>query len=158
MNLEIPKPNQIRSGTKSLRYLGPKICNFGIPYKIFRKSEQIGMDKFAHERYAKSGIMHFLRLFATLKLRTNHYFHNSLRSWLLTNVGYILHLSFVSSVLVLLMQKQSVCVPSRWFLHRLWGIEGVGLSGMFAQNWLINPNLLLTFILFGFYIICTIKD
>ena len=126
MNLKIPKPNQIRSGTKSLRYLGPKIWNFGIPYKIFRKSEQIGMDKFAH------GIMHFLRLFATLKLRTNHYFHNSLRSWLLTNVGYILHLSFVSSVLVLLMQKQSVCVPSGWFLHRLWGIESVGLSGMFA--------------------------
>ena len=112
MNLEIPKPNQIRSGTKSLRYLGPKICNFGIPYKIFRKSEQIGMDKFAHGRYAKSGIMHFLRLFATLKLRTNHYFHSSLRSWLLTSVGYILHLSFCIGI----AYAETICLCAIWLV------------------------------------------
>ena len=40
LNLEIPKSNQVRFGTKSLRYLGPKGLElFTIPYKIFRKPE-----------------------------------------------------------------------------------------------------------------------
>ena len=33
LNLEIPKSNQVRSGTKSLRYLGPKVWN-SLPYHI----------------------------------------------------------------------------------------------------------------------------
>ena len=33
LNLEIPKSNQVRFGTKSLRYLGPKVWN-SLPYHI----------------------------------------------------------------------------------------------------------------------------
>ena len=33
LNLEIPKQNQVRFGTKSLRYLRPKVWNF-LPYHI----------------------------------------------------------------------------------------------------------------------------
>ena len=40
LNLEIPKSNQVRFGTKSLRYLGPKVLElFAIPNKIFRKPD-----------------------------------------------------------------------------------------------------------------------
>ena len=43
MNLEIPKPNEIRSGTKSLRYLGPKIWN-SLVYHI-KSSENLSIFK-----------------------------------------------------------------------------------------------------------------
>ena len=33
LNLEIPKSNQVRFGTKRLRYLGPKVCN-SLPHHI----------------------------------------------------------------------------------------------------------------------------
>ena len=40
LNLEIPKSNQVRFGTKSLRYLGPKVLElFAITNKIFRKPD-----------------------------------------------------------------------------------------------------------------------
>ena len=39
LNLEIPKSNQVRSGTKSLRYLGPKVWN-SLPYHI-RSSDNL---------------------------------------------------------------------------------------------------------------------
>ena len=39
LNLEIPEINQVRFGTKSLRYLGPKIWN-SLPYHI-KSSENL---------------------------------------------------------------------------------------------------------------------
>ena len=60
LNLEIPKSNQVRFGTKSLRYLDPKVWN-SLPYhikssenlNIFKTLKKIGMEQFAHTRYAK---------------------------------------------------------------------------------------------------------
>ena len=59
LNLEIPKSNQGRFGTKSLRYLRPKVWN-SLPYHILK----IGMEQFAHARYAKSETIHFTHLFS----------------------------------------------------------------------------------------------
>ena len=43
LNLEIPKSNQVRFGTKSLRYLGPKVWN-SLPYHI-KSSENLTIFK-----------------------------------------------------------------------------------------------------------------
>ena len=58
-NLEIPKSNQVRFGTKSLRYLGSMLWN-SLPCHI-KSSEN--MEQFAHARYAIGKTKHFLRLF-----------------------------------------------------------------------------------------------
>ena len=43
LNMEIPKSNQVRFGTKSLRYLGPKVRN-SLPYHI-KSSENLSIFK-----------------------------------------------------------------------------------------------------------------
>ena len=70
LNLEIPKSNEVTFGTKSLRYLGPKVCNSS-PYHIkslekltiFKTVIKIGLEQFAYVRYAKSEAIQFQRLF-----------------------------------------------------------------------------------------------
>ena len=68
LNLQIPNLNQVGFRTKSLRYLRPKVCN-SLSYHIkssenltiFKALIKIGMEQFAHAKYAKSETIH-LRL------------------------------------------------------------------------------------------------
>ena len=70
LNLEIPKSNQARFGTKSLEYLGPKVWN-SLPchikssenLTISKTLKKIGVEQFALARYAKSETIHSLHLF-----------------------------------------------------------------------------------------------
>ena len=87
LNVKIPKSNQVRFGTKSLRCLGSKVWN-SLPYHI-KSSEN-------------------LSIFKTLKKNWNGTVCSCKKGKLLINVGHILHLSSMPSVFVLLMWKQVI--------------------------------------------------